>query len=185
MKKKKAAEFADHEDHQQEGGNRGFCQEAGNLASEVPTADREATDAEDMMFNLSLGSQDNPARMSMSTKAKGKAKASINPRAGHTLNHAQPTIIEDADGGLKGRDKLSRKRGSATKVNGSIRPETRRIRSGDGLRRVRSEKTVRLLRDRQSGTKKRQETEQTAQGAASTGTDLGSRQGQPSKSSQT
>lgn len=124
------------------------------------------------MFNLSLGSPDNPARMSMSTKAKGKAKASINPRPGHTLNHAQPANTEDADGGLKGRDKLSRKRGSATKINGNVRPETRRVRSGDGLRRIRPAKTLKLLRDRQSGTKKRQETDQPAQGAASTGTDL-------------
>ena len=73
MKKKKAAEFADHEDHQQEGGNRGFCQEGGNSASEVSTADEEAIDAEDMVFNLSLESQNNPARMSMSTKAEGGA----------------------------------------------------------------------------------------------------------------
>lgn len=139
----------------------------------MPIADREPTDAEDMIFNLSLASRDKSAHSILrSREAKDKGKDRIGPRAGPTLNRAHPASVKGAEGALKARDNPPKKRGSATNIIGKLRPEFRRTRSGDYLRRTHSAKVLMLPRGGKVITKKRQGTEQSTQEAASTATDL-------------
>lgn len=163
MAKKETGGSEGHENHQQEGCRTGSHREGGYSAREVPAAEREAIDTEDLVSNLSLASQDTSAHPSpFTTDAKGKGKAIVS---------VQPANDEGAEGALTGRDNQSKRRGSAAKLNAKSRPETRRARSGDGLRRSHSGVILRLPRGGLVATKKRQGTEQGTQEAASTGAD--------------
>lgn len=123
----------------------------------------EATDIEDAIFKLSLGSQDESSQtLQLTTKAKGKRKAKKILRPGHMPNHTHSANVEANENILEGRDNPPKKQGSSTKLNVRSQLGIRRVRSRGNLRRIPSAKASGLLRDGQAVTKKRHEKEQSA-----------------------
>lgn len=164
---------AGNENHQQEDRRTGSSQEEGHSAREMPVADREPTNAGDLIFNLSLASQDKSVRSILRTReANDSGEDRIGPRAGEALNNSPPIDIKGAEGASKARGNPTKTRGIASKINERLRPEIQRTRSGGYLRRSHSAKVLKLPRDGRVVTKKRQGTERPSQEAATAGTDL-------------
>lgn len=173
LMKKTPIGSAEHENHQQEDSRTGSCQAGGDSAREMPIADREPTNAGDLIFNLSLASQDKSARSIPRTReANNRGKDRIGRRAGEALNNPPPIDTKETKEASKARGSPPKKRGSASKINERLRPEVRRTRSGDYLRRSHSAKILKLPRGGKVVTKKRLGTERPSQESATTGTDL-------------
>lgn len=146
-------ESVGHENHQQEGRGVGSGRQGGNSAREATAAYGEANDTEDTVVKLSFGSQDTSRPTPISRTAKSKGKARLSPRAGHTKDETQSSNVEGVKCTLTKRDNPPKRRASAATLIGRPRPETRRVRSRDNLRRIHSANALRPPRGGQVLTK--------------------------------